>query len=497
MLKARNWVGYQHLREMFDLKTPPHFRRTAVAEQWRHVVTKTGATEDHILPLSYDPGNETLDHIEFALKYEGLDLALFSALFEKITAAEIEVMIRSKPNGQYSRRLWFLYERLTKRSLNIPDAKSGNYIPLADPELYFTIPSTRLPRYRINLNIPMHVSFCPLVRRSEKLLEYQRLNLSERAKQTVKECSPELFARAINYLYTKETKASFLIEKEEPDINRSERFIVLLKQAEKTDFLEKRSLLQLQNIIVDPRFKADDYRDFQNYVGESYGFGQEKIHFICPKPEDVADLMEGLLDVAKVLSSSEIDPVIKAAIIAFGFVFIHPFEDGNGRIHRFIIHNILSRSNFSPEGLIFPVSAAMLGQMRKYDETLESFSVPLLDKITYHLSDDGEMTVQSNTKSFYSFIDFTFIAEQLYDFIHDTVIKQLPAELAFLTRYDAAKKALKNVADIPDRLIDLFIKVCRENNGSLSKSKRDGAFAKLSDNEIERMEEAYKTAMKD
>ncbi len=291
-------------------------------------------------------------------------------------------MVKSKPNGQYSRRLWFLYERLTKQTLAIPDVKSGNYIALADPELYFTIPSVRIPRYRINLNVPMLNSFCPLVRRSEKLIKYQGLNLSDLAKKATKHRPPELLARAINFLYTKETKASFLIEKEEPDSNRSERFIALLKQAERYDFLNKDSLIELQKTIVDPRFAKDDYRNFQNYVGESYGFGQEKINFICPRPEDVEVLMEDLIATAKILTTSEFDAVIKAAIIAFGFVFIHPFDDGNGRIHRFIIHNILSLSNFSPEGLIFPVSAAMLGQMRKYDATLESFSTPLLSLIS-------------------------------------------------------------------------------------------------------------------
>lgn len=36
------------------------------------------------------------------------------------------------------------------------------------------------------------------------------------------------------------------------------------------------------------------------------------------------------------------DPVL-AAGIAFGFVFIHPFEGGNGRIHRYLIHHVLAK----------------------------------------------------------------------------------------------------------------------------------------------------------
>ena len=58
------------------------------------------------------------------------------------------------------------------------------------------------------------------------------------------------------------------------------------------------------------------------------------------------------------------DPVVAAAVSSFAFVFIHPFEDGNGRIHRFLIHHVLSRRGYSPPGVIFPVSAAILRDRR-------------------------------------------------------------------------------------------------------------------------------------
>jgi hypothetical protein len=31
------------------------------------------------------------------------------------------------------------------------------------------------------------------------------------------------------------------------------------------------------------------------------------------------------------------------ALLGFGFMFVHPFEDGNGRIHRFLIHHCLAK----------------------------------------------------------------------------------------------------------------------------------------------------------
>lgn len=45
---------------------------------------------------------------------------------------------------------------------------------------------------------------------------------------------------------------------------------------------------------------------------------------------------------------------------------------------------------------------------------------------------------------------------------------------------------------MPDRLIELFIKLCRQGLGKLSASKREAHFALLTDEEVERMEQAVR-----
>jgi Fic family protein len=87
---------------------------------------------------------------------------------------------------------------------------------------------------------------------------------------------------------------------------------------------------------------------------------EEKIHFVAPKPSDLTTLMEGMFAAHRRMEAGKVQAVVHATAIAFGFVYMHPFEDGNGRIHRFLIHNILARRGFTPPGVIFPVSAAML-----------------------------------------------------------------------------------------------------------------------------------------
>jgi Fic family protein len=39
-----------------------------------------------------------------------------------------------------------------------------------------------------------------------------------------------------------------------------------------------------------------------------------------------------------------------AAATAFGFVYVHPFQDGNGRIHRCLVHHVLAERKFTPPG---------------------------------------------------------------------------------------------------------------------------------------------------
>jgi len=173
---------------------------------------------------------------------------------------------------------------------------------------------------------------------------------------------------------------------------------------------------------------------------------------------------------------------------------MHPFDDGNGRVHRFLIHNILAKRQFTPKGFIFPISATMLRKIKEYDETLEFFSGPLLPLVDYELDSDGGMAVKNETAIHYKYIDMTVIAERLFGFIHDTIENELVSELDFILDYDRAKLAIRDIVDMPDRLIDLFIRVCIENNGRLPRNKRKARFEQLTDKEVAKMEECLRNA---
>jgi len=488
-------AGYEALNEIYGLDVIPNWHRSLVTTSGIHRIASTGGVVEEVYPAKYWPGDTLGDHLEFALKYDGTNLAILASLFQKIAEKELLGYVQSKPTGKYARRLWFLYEFLTCETLPLDNLKRGNYIDLLDPDEYHTVtPARRVQRQRINDNLLGDRRFCPTIRRTDTLRNLEAADLPERCKQVISSYSPEVLKRALSYLYTKETKSSFEIEHIKPTSTRTERFVTLLQLAEREDFCEKTKLIELQNRIVDPRFSESDYRTNQSYVGEAVVWQKEKVHFACPKPEDLADLMGGLIASNKRMHEGGVSAVAHAAAVAYGFVFLHPFEDGNGRIHRFLIHSVLARRGFTPEGIMFPISASMLMNPADYDASLEAFSRPLIALVEYSLDEEGRMTVENDTARWYSYVDMTSQAEALFRFIEQTIDTELVGELAFLANYDETKRAIQEIVDMPDRQIDLFIRFCLQNIGRLAARKRASHFDSLSEDEIARMELAVQSA---
>lgn len=487
-------AGYAALIERYNLDTIPNWHQSKVTTSGIHRVNAREDVIEEIYPLKYWPGETLGNHLEFALKYDGTNLAILASLFQKIEADELLEYVQSKPTGKYARRLWFLYEFLTGKTLPLDDLTRGNYVDLLEPDAYYTVaPARPIRRQRINDNLLGDRRFCPTIRRTAILRDLETADLPARCQRIVSRYDPALLKRALGYLYTKETKSSFAIEQINPSSTRTERFVALLQLAEQEDFCRKAQLVEVQNRIVDARFREADYRATQNFVGETVAWQKEHIHFVSPAPADLPELMEGLLAAHEHMEAGHVPAVMQAAAIAYGFVFLHPFEDGNGRIHRFLIHNILARRGFTPKGVMFPISATMLRNAADYDASLEAFSRKLMPLIEHTLDADGRLIVHNDTAVWYRYIDMTPQAEALFRFIEQTIDTELADELAFLANYDETKKAIQEIVDMPDRQIDLFIRFCLQNKGRLSARKRATHFDYLSAEEIASMEQALQS----
>jgi hypothetical protein len=486
-------AGYIYLIEKYGLKVIQPYHTSFISDSsYSKQIFKDGYVEE-VYSKKYLPDDSALANLEFALKYDGTDLGVIAAFFETADKDEIVSFIASKPTGKYARIIWFLYEFLTGERLPLEDMAMGNYVPVLDAEDYFTAePGMRIQRQRVINNLPGGKDFCPVVRRSAELNKYANADILERCRKLTGSYPPSLLKRALSYLYTKETRSSFEIENVKPGPARTESFIELLRSAEKKDYCDKNSLIELQKSIVDERFSNDGYRKTQNYVGQTAAYDKEIIHYICPKPEDVGVLMDGLLSAALTMRDSGIPALVQAAVTSYGFVFIHPFDDGNGRIHRFLIHNILSLCGAVPDGMMFPVSAVMLKNMPDYDLSLEYFSKPLIKLIEYSLDSGGKMNIQNETARLYKYPDLTMQAQSLGRFIDMTIENELVSELDFLIHYDNVKAELSEIVKMPDNLTDLFIRLCVQNGGVLSKKKRADHFGFLSDDEVLKMQEVIK-----
>jgi hypothetical protein len=222
---------------------------------------------------------------------------------------------------------------------------------------------------------------------------------------------------------------------------------------------------------------------------------RQTIHYIAPKPDDVRSMMNGQLACIDRLRSPEIEPVVAAAVASFGFVFIHPFSDGNGRIHRLLIHYMLARAGFTPRGLIFPVSAVMLAHRAEYDSCLEIFSAPLMRRLDYDEKDDGVVRVQGDTARYYRYFDATPMAEALYGWVERTIQEEFRSELEFVLRFREARRAMETIVELPDRAANLFIRICLRNGGKLSAAKRKTYFSKLTEKEVRAMERTVSSHM--
>ena len=489
-------VGYAELIGRYDLKVMPHYCRSYIAPKGpRKTIIELGQIIE-IYRKQQEPPKGLGDHLEFALKHEGINLEILDAVFPMIDPKELADFIRRKPTGKHTRRIWFLYEFLTEEKLDIENLRSSvRFVELLVEKDYFGAKRIPSVRHRVHNNLLGDRRFCPTIRKTDRIQDFIEARLDRRCREALKEFPDDVLKRALDYLFTKETKSSFEIEHIAPDKKRIARFVNLLKRAGTEPYLSKDALISLQQATVDERFANRDYRTIQNYVGMTMGLGRDvMVHYVSPKPEDLGDLMDGLLASAQRMLESKIHPVLAAGAVSFAFVFMHPFDDGNGRLHRFLLHHVLSQTGFTPKGLIFPVSAAMVNQMPRYDEMLESFSKPLMDLVDYEMNDSGEMTVLNETARHYRYPDMTFIVERLFEFIQETIETELVGEMHFLVSYDKAKQSIQKIVDMPDKLIDLFIRLCHQNQGRLSKKKRAQQFSMLTDEEIAQLEDCVKNA---
>lgn len=478
-----DWIGYRWLIERYGLTiTQPLPVETAVGRTRSTVVE--GSSERRTVLEPMRPQATPAAHLAFALKHEGVHLETLSRLFAVLPAAELEPWLREEPQGQYTARTGFLYETLSGRGLDVPDRRSGNYVPVLDPTRELTAPEPdNNARWRVRDNLLGDARFSPQVYLTPQAKAALGFDVGGRIAELEGQFSRELVMRSAVWLTVKESRASFAIEHEENKHDRIQRFASVLERrtGQSADPLDPANLEELQREILGPDALHYGLRLSPVFVGESGRFGQEVVHYIAPAGEDVVSILEGLRSL--LTRTRGLSPVARAALLSFGFVYLHPMVDGNGRISRFLINDVLRRDGVLPAPYIVPISAVLQrSDLRplSYDGALEIFSRAFMRHYQEHWSfgeerhaPDGirynlEFDAYPDALHAWRYPDLTRHVTFLADALELTIDQEMRAEAQYLKQHTAARARLKTIIEGPDPVLDRIIRSVRQSRGLIS-----------------------------
>lgn len=426
-------------------------------------------------------------HLTFHLKHEPPHLELLSRLFETCDPAQLTAWFGDEPTGQYARRACFLFEWFTGKRLDVAGVSQGGYVDALDANaVVVASPDKVVPsrRWRVRDNMPGSPAFCPVVRKTPQATQAMALDVPALLGELGEEFGEELLMRSAVWMTLRESRSSFAIEGESDKADRIQRFAsVLGRRTGQGDVpLTDTSLAELQSEILGERttLKKFGVRKSPVFVGESVRF-QEVVYYIAPPPEDLEQMLLGLQTFLHRTTGQS--PVMRSAVAAFGFVYIHPLADGNGRVHRFLVNDVLRRDRAVQDPLIIPISSLITadrGERRAYDRALEEVSRPLMDVMAGHFKFRAAVTYPDGLTSnlhiddlgvarpVWRMPDLTPHVVYLSDLIARTIREDMREESRYLRSHARARTAIKDVVEMPDAQVDRVIRSIESNHGELS-----------------------------
>lgn len=479
-------IGYGWLSRSFQIEpVQPFVVQSEIGK--RRATARDGDIRHELYPESYRPGNTPSDHLTFALKHEGVHLEFLARLYRLPQIRQVlEQWIAREPTGAYARRAGFLYEWLMSEPLAFPGVARGSYVDVLNPDDYLVGAAQNNPRWRVRDNLPGNRNYCPTIRRVEAVRAAEEYDPAVRLAGLETDYGVDLIMRSTVWLTVKESRASFLIEHEQDQEDRIRRFAAVMESecGRHADPFSPEVLERLQRDILGSAALRYGIRRSPVYVGHVARY-QPVVDYIAPHWNHTRALLEGLSCFLQRTRGGS--AIIRAAVASFGFVYVHPMADGNGRVSRFLINDVLRRDGVVPPPIILPVSATITHSTRNkaaYDRVLEGFSRPLMrhyaeryrfgetveaeDGVAYNLHFDG----YDDALPAWRYPDLTAHAIYLAGVIDDTLTREMRMEARFLQANDNARRGIKGFLEAPDHELDAIIRSVRENGLSLSNQLR-------------------------
>jgi hypothetical protein len=217
------------------------------------------------------------------------------------------------------------------------------------------------------------------------------------------------------------------------------------------------------------------------FVGKVVRY-QEVVHYVAPPAADMQAMLDGLAVFWHRTQGQS--AVMRSAVLAFGFVYIHPLADGNGRVHRFLVNDVLRRDGVVKEPMILPVSSLITrdaAERRAYDRILDTISRPLMSALAGAYAFDSAPTaypdgMRSNfvfkgeaiAQPVWRYLDLTHHVVYLADVLARTVRDDMREESRHLRSHAQARAAIKEIVEMPDMQIDRIIRAVEAHRGKLS-----------------------------
>jgi len=428
--------------------------------------------------------------LEFAIKHENIDLLVLKHIFQNFPLDELIDNIKTNPKRILNKKIWFYYEFLLNKKLPIDDLDVGRYDDLLNPKKYITKKSPiKSKRHKINNNLLGTSNMVPIIQRTKTLEHYLNAKLDVDVSDIINSVSKSLIRRASSFLLLADSQASFEIEGERATKSRVENWGKIINQAGHIP-LSIQEIVRLHSILLqNSKFIKIGIRENEVFLGDRDFNNMPLPQFIGAKSKDLETLLNDWIELHNLLIKEEIDPVLHATILAFAFVYIHPLEDGNGRIHRYLLHHILAQRGFYPKGITFPISAVILDEIEEYKEVLQSHTLPLMPMIQWKPTNDGNVSILNETIDLYRYFNITKSCEFIYKIVEKTIKKTLPKQLNYLQSFDRASYAINEIVPMSNNAIKSLITFILQNNGKLSKAKKQKYYNELTSSEIETIEQ--------
>lgn len=492
----RKSLGFKWISEQTGIEPVQPFRVVSSQGAVRKSLHGNGFYQEYY-PAQFRPEPTIPGHLTFALKYEIVHLEFLSRLFNTLDPRILETWIRNEPTGSFARRAGFFFEWLTGRRLDVPDA-GGNYVPALPEDKYLTAARpVNHQRWRVRDNMPGNPGFCPIVYRSRQLTTVEDYDCAKALNELEVAYGADLLMRSAVWLTIKESRASFAIEHEEKQVDRIRRFAAVMAErcGKGRDPLDASELTDLQTAILG-RATRYGLRKSPVFVGHTSGYA-EIVDYVAPHWEHTGALLDGLqVFLSRTQGRSSI---LRAAVASFGFVYIHPMADGNGRISRFLVNDVLRRDGAVPAPFILPISAVITNTTRAragYDHALEALSKPLLGAYRERYAFGPEVRYEDGIVSNFHFDaydaalhvwkypDLTAHAEYMGQVIQMTIQDEMNREALYLRNLDRAREGVKNWLEGPNTDIDRIIRSISQGGAWKVSNKLAEEFPLLAEVEV-------------